>query len=115
MRNASAAIGRREQRQAVAKERWALDQEGETNSALDASQESTPEDLQSALADLPDDSREALVLFYFQGESTASAAEIVGISEGAFEPGSPAPGPSCASRSRGAPKKHSRNCVRREI
>lgn len=83
VRNAANVISRRERRQNEARDGWAIEldaaDDNETESGLPYSG-----DVQAAMADLPDDYREALVLFYFQGESTASAAEIVGINEGSF-------------------------------
>lgn len=83
VRNAANVISRRERRQSEAREGWAIELDAEDDNAAESNLPDSGE-VQAAMADLPDDYREALVLFYFQGESTAASAEIVGISEGSF-------------------------------
>jgi RNA polymerase sigma factor (sigma-70 family) len=84
VRNAAGMINRREGREKATKALWALDQEMESGSGDPPDSAPLPEDVESALADLSDEHREALVLFYFKGESTVSAAEILEVNEGTF-------------------------------
>ena len=68
-------------------ERWALENVSETapdQGADETGSVCTPETLRQTLAELPDNHRECLVLFYLEGKSGAEAAAALGISEAAL-------------------------------
>lgn len=84
-RNVATAIGRREKKELNTRSRWQTEvpreempEESENESYA------TADDIESALGDLPDDYREALVLFYLRGESIIEAAATVGVEDGTF-------------------------------
>lgn len=86
-RNLCRKFQREQAREQGSLRRWKLEGPGEIArpdvEALD--QQPIEETLGDALAQLPEDYREALVLFYMQGRSVRDSAAMLGVSEGALK------------------------------
>lgn len=83
VRNFATKIGKREQRELRTRERWSLDPAIQPEESA-SNEEANEAELRSAIEDLPDEYREALMLFHVRGESMAKAAELADLSEGSF-------------------------------
>jgi hypothetical protein len=77
------SLGLRHRRELDRRERWLLEQP-QVADAPGGAETERGEILREALAGLPENQRECLVLFYFEGKSAAEAAEALGISEAAL-------------------------------
>jgi RNA polymerase sigma-70 factor (ECF subfamily) len=82
-RHVAISLGLRHRRELDRRERWLLEQP-QVADAPGGAETERGEILREALAGLPENQRECLVLFYFEGKSTAEAAEALGISEAAL-------------------------------
>ena len=83
-RNAAINLGLKHRRELNKRERWAMEQPGNSAPAAEATEICPSETLRQSLSELPDAHRECLVLFYLEGRSGAEAAKVQGISEAAF-------------------------------
>jgi RNA polymerase sigma-70 factor, ECF subfamily len=83
-RNLSSRAVRNARREQVELHRWALEQPSAVP-ARTAQQPGVADTLQTAMEDLSESHREALVLFYMQGKSVRAAATALDISETAYK------------------------------
>jgi RNA polymerase sigma-70 factor, ECF subfamily len=85
-RNVSTSFIRKRRRELERCRRWHVDQRAsQPSEAVPAEDDPLGETLRQSLADLPEQQRECLVLFYLEGKNIREAAELLGISESAMK------------------------------
>ena len=84
-RNASTSILRQRLREIDKHKQWQVLQAKIQPNEEPTEEEPTSETLRNAMADLPDQHRESLILFYLEGKSVSEVAQVLGISEAAVK------------------------------